>query len=118
MMLIISRFASYFVVLYTFLQFPIHKPIFYSFCDQYSHFLVQAVNDAPYGMIDEVLTDCEYEGLNIGSELADSFNSMDEATEFDVRVHSDYFVELTGFAGSVNSNLYSLIIDKFANNNN
>eukprot|EP01035_Chromulina_nebulosa_P024247 gene24247-31520_t len=54
-------------------------------------------------MIDKVLTDCEYEGLNIGSELADSFNSMDEATEFDVRVHSDYFVEHTGFAGFLQS---------------
>ena len=82
------------------MRFPIDKPGFNNF---YSYFLVQAViNDAPYGMIDKVLTDCEYEGLNAGSELADSFNAMDEATEFDIRVHSDYFVEHTGFAGSAN----------------
>ena len=68
---------------------------------RYTSLLVQAVNDAPYGMIDKVLTDCEFEGINVGSELADSFNAMDEATEFDIRVHSDYIIEHTGFAGYV-----------------
>lgn len=61
--------------------------------------LVAGINDAPYGMINRVLTDCEYVGLNVGSDLADTFNAMDEATEFDVRVHSDYLVEHLGFAG-------------------
>jgi len=62
-------------------------------------FAKAAINDAPYGMINRVLTDCEYVGINVGSELSDAFNAMDEATEFDVRVHSDYLVEHTGFAG-------------------
>jgi hypothetical protein len=64
--------------------------------------LVAGINDAPYGMINRVLTDCEYVGLNVGSDLADTFNAMDEATEFDVRVHSDYLIEHLGFAGYLN----------------
>jgi len=66
-------------------------------------FFATATNDAPYGMINRVLTDCEYVGINVGSELSDAFNAMDEATEFDIRVHSDYVVEHTGFAGFLQS---------------
>ena len=102
------RFVNYIVALYMVLEFPVQKRRSYHSNSEYSFFYVQAVNDAPYGMIDKVLTDCEYEGLNVGSELADEFNAMDEATEFDVRVHSDYCVEHMGFAGLASVKFHNL----------
>lgn len=64
---------------------------------------VFSANDGPYGMINKLKTDCEYVGITVGSQLADAFNSFDEGTEFDIRVHSDYVLENIGFAGFLQS---------------
>ena len=51
----------------------------------------------PYGLISKLQTQCEVEGLSIGTALADNYNSMDEDTEWDQRIHSDFFAEHLGF---------------------
>jgi hypothetical protein len=52
-----------------------------------------------YTLITRHETECELKSLSLGSELADRYNSMDEATDWDVRMHNDYLVERLGFAG-------------------
>ena len=49
-----------------------------------------------YSLISQIQSECELEALNIGSRLADSYTSYDEATEWDVRIHHDYLVEHLG----------------------
>ena len=44
-------------------------------------------------------TECELEALTTGTLLADRYNSLDEATEWDVRIHNDWLTEHLGFAG-------------------
>jgi hypothetical protein len=53
----------------------------------------------PFGMISKVQSACEVEALAVGSKLADYYNSYDEETEWDARVHHDYLVQNLGFAG-------------------
>jgi hypothetical protein len=60
----------------------------------------------PYTLINKVITDCEYSALQVGTELADHYNSYDENTEWDMRIHHDYLVEHLGFAGWITSGLW------------
>lgn len=53
----------------------------------------------PYGMITRTQTECETEAILIGTILADKYNSFDEDTEWDSRIHNDFHVEHLGFAG-------------------
>eukprot|EP00596_Hydrurales_sp_CCMP1899_P007347 CAMPEP_0119043500 /NCGR_PEP_ID=MMETSP1177-20130426/22767_1 /TAXON_ID=2985 /ORGANISM="Ochromonas sp, Strain CCMP1899" /LENGTH=201 /DNA_ID=CAMNT_0007011737 /DNA_START=119 /DNA_END=721 /DNA_ORIENTATION=- len=50
-------------------------------------------------MISRLETECELESLSVGSALADRYNSLDEATDWDLRIHNDYLTERLGFAG-------------------
>ena len=52
----------------------------------------------PYTLIDRLHTECELEGLSVGSALADNFNSFTEETSGAVRINNDYFVSRLGFA--------------------
>jgi hypothetical protein len=52
-----------------------------------------------YTLIGRLETECELEALTVGSMLADRYNSLDEATEWDVRIHNDFLTEHLGFAG-------------------
>jgi hypothetical protein len=54
---------------------------------------------SPYSMISKLQTECELEALSIGTILADHYNSFDEYTEWDVRIHNDFLVQHLGFAG-------------------
>lgn len=56
--------------------------------------------------ISEVQSNCEFEALSIGSRLADRYNSFDEATEWDTRIHHDYLVKYLGFAGWIQIGLW------------
>lgn len=42
--------------------------------------------------------DCELESLNMGTRLADRYNSLDEATDWDIRIHHDYLTKYMGFS--------------------
>jgi len=50
-------------------------------------------------MISKVQTECEADALSIGTMLADRYNSFDEDTEWDMRIHNDFLVQYLGFAG-------------------
>lgn len=41
-----------------------------------------------YGLLDKTQTDCEVQSLTVGSLLADRYNSLDEETEWDQRLHT------------------------------
>lgn len=56
--------------------------------------------------ISKVQSDCELEALNIGTRLSDRYNSLDEATEWDTRIHHDYLVKYLGFAGWIQIGLW------------
>lgn len=56
-------------------------------------------NTGPYTLITRQQTECELEALTAGSLLADRYNSLDENTEWDVRLHNDYLTEHLGFSG-------------------
>lgn len=60
----------------------------------------------PYSLMDKVTTQCELEALSVGTRLADHYNSYDEDTEWDTRIHNDYLVEHLGFAGWIQMGLY------------
>ena len=62
------------------------------------HQSVGAPGDA-YTLISRAQTECEVEALTTGTRLADVYNSLDEQTEWDVRIHNDYLTEHMGFAG-------------------
>ena len=51
-------------------------------------------------------SDCEYESLSIGTRLADRYNSLDENTDFDTRMHHDYLVKYMGFSGWIQMGLW------------
>ena len=55
------------------------------------------VGGEPYGLLTKQQTECEVESLAVGSLLADNYNSLDEGTEWDARIHSDYLSEHLGF---------------------
>ena len=54
---------------------------------------------AAYTWIGRLETECEVEALVTGTVLADRYNSFDENTEWDTRIHNDYLTEHLGFAG-------------------
>ena len=54
---------------------------------------------APYTLINRMQTECEAQAVIIGSTLADNYNSYDEDTEWDIRLHNEFLVEHLGFAG-------------------
>lgn len=60
----------------------------------------------PFTLMDKVTTQCELEALSVGTRLADHYNSYDEDTEWDTRIHNDYLVEHLGFAGWIQMGLY------------
>lgn len=60
----------------------------------------------PYEHISRMQTECELEALQVGTALADRYNSLDEASEWDVRLHNDYLIENLGFAGWMGEGLY------------
>ena len=57
----------------------------------------------PYGQLTKLETQCEVESLTTGSLLADNYNSLDEDTEWDARMHSDYMTEHLGFFAVIGS---------------
>jgi hypothetical protein len=57
----------------------------------------------PYGQLTKLQTECEVESLATGSLLADNYNSLDEETEWDARMHSDYLTEHLGFFAVIGS---------------
>lgn len=60
----------------------------------------------PFTLMDKITTQCELEALSVGTRLADHYNSYDEDTEWDTRIHNDYLVEHLGFAGWIQMGLY------------
>jgi hypothetical protein len=44
----------------------------------------------PYGLINEVQTECEYQALTMGSRLSDAFNSYDEGVPFYRRFNHEF----------------------------
>jgi hypothetical protein len=61
---------------------------------------------SPYSLITKRQTQCEVEALAIGSALADNYNSLDEETEWDSRMHSDYLAEYLGFFGLITQGVW------------
>ena len=57
----------------------------------------------PYGQLTKLQTQCEVESLTTGSVLADNYNSLDEDTEWDARMHSDFMTEHLGFFAVIGS---------------
>lgn len=51
-------------------------------------------------------SNCELEALNIGTRLADRYNWLDENTDWDTRLHTDYINKFMGFAGWIQSGLW------------
>ena len=60
---------------------------------------IKTSDGAAYGLITRHQTECELESLSVGTALADSYNSLDEDTDWDVRIHEDYLTERLGFTG-------------------
>lgn len=60
----------------------------------------------PYSWISKVQTLCEVEALQVGSLLGDHYNSFDEGTEWDMRIHGDYMTEHLGFAGWIQTGVW------------
>ena len=58
----------------------------------------QAIKGDAYDLISRQQTECEVEALQVGTALADRYNSLDEGSERDVRMHNDYLTENLGFA--------------------
>ncbi len=65
---------------------------------------IEADNDKQYGMINRVLTECEYDAMTIGSKLGDTFHSFDEKTAIAECLTSDYLFENLGFVSHMNYN--------------
>ncbi len=61
---------------------------------------------APYTRAPRIVSECETVSLAIGTALADNYNSFDEDTEWDVRIHSDCMVRTLGFASWVAGGLW------------
>ena len=72
------------------------------------HYVVPCITQdgEAYQLISRMQTECELEALTAGTMLADRYNSMDEGTEWDIRIHNDYLVENLGFAGWIQMGLY------------
>jgi len=50
-------------------------------------FVATADIGEPYGLINAVKTECEYQGLLLGTRLSDAFNSYDESVPYYRRLH-------------------------------
>jgi hypothetical protein len=59
--------------------------------------LIFAIDDKPYGLINKVQTECEYDAISKGSKLGDNYNSFDEKTEVQECLNSDYFSKNLAF---------------------
>lgn len=59
--------------------------------------LIFAADDKPYGLVNKVQTECEYDAMSAGSKLADNYNSFDEKTEDQHCLKSDYFSKKLAF---------------------
>jgi hypothetical protein len=68
--------------------------------------MVHMASDVPYSLISRIQTECELEALQVGTLLADRYNSLDENTEWDIRLHNDYLVRNLGFAGWIQMGTY------------
>ncbi len=60
----------------------------------------------PYTLINRIQTDCELEALSFGTRLGDAYNSYDEGTEWDVRMHNDFVAEHLAFSGWIQAGLW------------
>ena len=60
----------------------------------------------PYGLISRVQTECEMSSMTFGTRLSDAFNSLDESTSNETRIHHEYLVEHLGFSSFHNSSLW------------
>lgn len=65
-----------------------------------------AEDGKPYTLISREQTVCEMQAVGLGSLLADYYNSFDEDTEWDMRIHHDFLAEHLGFAGWIQSGLW------------
>jgi hypothetical protein len=62
----------------------------------YIYYSVGAPGD-PYGMINSVQTECEYQALTIGSRLCDALNSYEESVSFYRRFDHEYLQKVQSF---------------------
>lgn len=74
------------------------------FCDPLTFLFSFTYSEAAW--VSKIQRDCELEALNIGSRLADRYNSLDEETEWDTRIHHDYLTKHLGFAGWIQIGLW------------
>eukprot|EP00981_Chlorochromonas_danica_P007844 scaffold1884_cov343-Ochromonas_danica.AAC.61 len=74
------------------------------FCDPLTFLFSFTYSEAAW--VSKTQRDCELEALNIGSRLADRYNSLDEETEWDTRIHHDYLTKHLGFAGWIQIGLW------------
>ena len=49
-------------------------------------------------IIPKIRNKCELEAISVGTALSDRYNSMDEGTDWDIRVNNDYLIKNLGFA--------------------
>ena len=54
----------------------------------------------------KIQSECELEALQTGTSLSDRYNSLDENTEWDTRIHHDYLAKYLGFAGWIQMGLW------------
>ena len=78
------------------------------------HFVHGRDAGEPYGQLSEQQTRCELEGLSVGSLLADNYNSLDEETEWDARLHSDYLTKHLGFFGVITQGAAVYILARYS----
>ena len=82
------------------------KSVWYVYVLFWWNFVISSNTDdfgKPFSMISKMQTECELAALTIGTILADHYNSFDEATEWDVRIHEDFLTEHLGFSGWIQS---------------
>ncbi|RYH25571.1 hypothetical protein EON65_15500 [archaeon] len=74
------------------------RHIFYFLCFTV-HILQSAAHDgSPYGLIDAVQTECEYQALTWGTRLTDAWNSYDESIPFKDRFGHDFYYQSASFS--------------------
>ena len=66
------------------------------------HFITISIcaahDGSPYGLIDAVQTECEYQALTWGSRLTDAWNSYDESVAFKDRFGHEFFAQSASFS--------------------
>ncbi len=78
---------------------------YYIFPDPHSPLATYELSDKS-PLLNDVQRECELEALNIGTRLADRYNSFDDNTDWDVRIHHDYLTKYLGFAGWIQMGLW------------